>query len=1744
MKYVCETIRDYIVAQSATENSTLRFVLPSYPSGLLLKLGEDLEEHFSRVEKDVAMIYGIAFKLGENWEKGGTEQDKVNLKLIKGKGWYNEGDNLTSLRNAIKPPELDNLIVILSGYEHIDDRASLQDFFHLDQYKIWEICMGKSFVAWIQDALRDVLNPEDSQQDYIKISIIFEALFNSGLADILTVSSYLQDLDFKGAMSENDVYDLILADLRSFNLPRMTGLAGKYAKKTPYQYMNQALDFFNYSMFLDASSRKKYIKKVTEFENENDDNVDHEALGNATLNDLKEYISKREVSAAGKLYSCDFIYLFEQVLNYKTKIVDKPIKDRMPKKVYGVPPEIFLKAIWKTLNEFKKTEKANLVLTPHYLKSIKIKSLELKHDFSQGADDEDYSAEGLLEDEHLPAKDFLKISIGGIDSFLERNVQIKLDNENEKEAVSIELTSLLEAERENDEISYKRTATAEPYLQFEVSLHYGEDNKVFFRQYKWALPQYHPSRLLKSLVKWARKQYLSSSDALPVFVLPHMSEIFKARDEEEVTRLLEMGLDKDKSGMVDLIDKDNMPLNDPLKGLMFELSYKYQQFLRDIQNAGFFAAVDDSFTPLRLIFTDIYEKFLEKNAHSMAGPLIIKSFMFIADEFTEDANWIWKEYLPASIMTPLHPVLIEMIQHQHSFLCENLCYYAKQLLSETTSRVSSDRRWARVADLARIQWPVFGALVNSSKNMSTDVRSFGYTHLIGKVHDEPEFVSTRLLLEPQEYDEDDISDTELFSETRNSKLIQQCLVDYRNLYPFADDGLSIGAYCGGEIQPVIAGIDSFLSRILSERGEREYSLQLTVFSESRDDSSVARWINAWKDRWQVAELSSGKEHYQKCRISISYRIISKEKSSAQFDKILKTLNMDLLFYLDFIRSMTSRFEPLGDICAQTLYRKFPILEKAGCIVAGGGKNQERERVISNHRFKLSTLHSEVLAKLYYGNINVSHGQKYAVMRKYDYMPWVNNIDVAHKQSTWVICIDPAVDDQLLESYHDEQVYKREIIGFGTGVGAHGENNFTVSTEHFFLKDIKQKMSQQINSLLGPWDQNTCEKIADSLTGEAFKITGLSVIKATGPIKYVHELIANAAVRKMIQKDENVFCDEIISLDAFLHWFDHEDDQKRPDLLRIKADIVEGCFHIDAQVIECKLAKENEGFLQKARQQLENGLFQLVESFKPRNSSDPEGIKDKPDQRYWWMQLHRLIASMGTAKMQNYKEVLTALERLSEGCFQIRWNAAAVAFWSDNGSNILERSAEWDYIYGDKEMAITVARTGKEYIKKVALESENADLFSDTDGLVFSYLASGPFSNEKREIEKKEAETEKIGKKNSDRTSEESVNIEVEVLKSSYIPERILLGSFTSGGKEVFWEYGHIDLPNRHLLIFGSSGTGKTYAAQALLWELSKARQNSMIVDYTSGYTSNQLEPFILEQLKPKQHIILKQPLSINPFRRQFDIIDDEFNYENSASTAQRVSGVFAGVYQLGDQQKSALYRAVRLGVEQYNDSFNMDRLISELENIQSESGPVASSAGSVISKIQPFVDMQPFGEEDPEGWEILYKDCDSRCHVIQLAGFVKDASRLITEFTLFDLYWYYRSKGSKNDPRSIILDEVQNLDHSLDSPLGQLLTEGRKFGISLILATQTLSNLSKDQQDRLFQASHQLFFKPAATEVKYFAQLLANATDKNVEQWIHNLNTLKRGECYSLGHATNPVNGKLEVNKAYRIKIKSLEERL
>jgi len=230
------------------------------------------------------------------------------------------------------------------------------------------------------------------------------------------------------------------------------------------------------------------------------------------------------------------------------------------------------------------------------------------------------------------------------------------------------------------------------------------------------------------------------------------------------------------------------------------------------------------------------------------------------------------------------------------------------------------------------------------------------------------------------------------------------------------------------------------------------------------------------------------------------------------------------------------------------------------------------------------------------------------------------------------------------------------------------------------------------------------------------------------------------------------------------------------------------------------------------------------------------------------------------------------------------------------------------------------------------------------------------------------------------------------------------------------------------------------------------------------------------------------------------------------------------------------------GVESLKEQMNLDQMLSIIEDMANDK-KFKTTAQTLHNKLRPFVLDEPFAYgKDGFDWISIFKDQDPLCNIFQLVGMDDYSQKLITEFILWDLYGFLQSKGKKTDPKVIVLDEVQNLDHQEGSPLSKYLREGRKFGLSLMLATQTMSNMKKDEQDRMFNAEHKLFFRPADTELKTFANIAALFAGQSPNEWINKLSSLKKGECFSIGQAVNEKNNQLN-QRVYKIKISALEDR-
>lgn len=377
----------------------------------------------------------------------------------------------------------------------------------------------------------------------------------------------------------------------------------------------------------------------------------------------------------------------------------------------------------------------------------------------------------------------------------------------------------------------------------------------------------------------------------------------------------------------------------------------------------------------------------------------------------------------------------------------------------------------------------------------------------------------------------------------------------------------------------------------------------------------------------------------------------------------------------------------------------------------------------------------------------------------------------------------------------------------------------------------------------------------------------------------------------------------------------------------------------------------------------------------------------------------------------------------------------------------------------------------------------------------------------------EVEEDKVGEEKKDDATEPQTSA-TEIQESGDV--RVLIGR-DKYLHDVYWEFGNKALANRHLLITGTSGQGKTYSIQTMLYELAKKNISAVIFDYTEGFMLQQLEEPFKAALGDKinQQVVYSSGVPINPFQRHEVELAGQKILEKESDVAARLADIFVHVYDFGAQQYSAIFDAAFNGLKTYGNEMNMKHFQEELDEVAEDN----KAAKSVISKMSPFFHTVEFTNDPNFDWgDVLYAD-DAKINIVQLTLFSREMQVIITEMMLWDAWYYTKKYGTKDKPFIVVLDEAQNLSHTMKSPSAAILTEGRKFGWSAWFATQSLKVLKDDEVVRLLQAAFKLYFKPTDDEMIKTAKQLDATGEIN---WLPEIQKLKKGQCIVVGDKMKP----------------------
>jgi DNA phosphorothioation-dependent restriction protein DptH len=1131
MNYFAESAWDYVArkiesAQVAGNVWRLLITIPRFPEATTLALGDTFK---SRCEAaNLALTFKVADAVSRAWSERGKE-------IAAGHDWLDRYGTLTHWRHSPPADSGRPNLIVLCGADVVTDAGSLSDFHSCDLAAVWCEQLKSSFQGWIAKKLNAVGIVYDGI-DLREFDRLMVPLVDHGKADLLSVGDWLAKLDLASASSVRDVQKVMLSQLGTFHLPKFSGfpLGRKRASLGPY--IEKAGSFFSYTMFLDAREREKAIKAIDNIEEvmdtEGDTGVSLDApdlLGpyvhaKALLEGLRNYIENEDRHHRAQLMACDFVTIIDKILKFRKERTEAKEKEAT-RNLSGSPVEVVLHAVWQTLREFGRAKE----WSDTEVERIDIVASRFRHDYESSPDDEEA---GAAIDLAGLARRYLSRLLGGLDGLVNAHLTLpRASGEN------VEVGCRLVG----DDVTCVYAKTAEPQLEFSVQLKPAGGVATFRRKFAWRLPEIQSYRIAEAMIRWAREAMdkESSTRTLPVFHLRYHDELLRAADDEETRRILLHSLREaapDETNLSNLLSREWLDSRDTLLPNVIPLAEKYALFLRAGSDRGLHSALFGSeWTELRQAYAAVCRRVVEDGAagESQMTSMLLRTFLVVKGRGRESGPaWGTEPFESSAVATVLHPAVLEMLEAQVLFLfsCFNAAAEREQARIDRRSAFA-DKTWTGYVDLASIHAPLVGLLYNEDLNLDTNVRGQDLIHRIGSPSDTAVTLSTRLLVRYNHgVDDEELADVEMFRESRESRLLFRLMMDYFRLHPHARDGLSLAVFRNQDIQSVIAAVHQYVNTladkrdgryyVLSPERRKPYALSVTMFTETGDDAGVARWIEQWRERWEAAETETKFEAYRRCRFSVAHRIVEARQLLGFQRLINDSFEADIAVLYDFVTAGGggNRFAEVTpfDVTGRTL--KFPILDKSCCAIRHPTDSYKRSRVVTNRQFTLGTLHAQVMHRL--KNQGVQPGKEFVVLGIGDFAPWRPVVDALHSKAEWVICIDPCMDDRLVRKPAGAGAKEREIIGFGSGVGSHGEANYTVSTEQFSLADVQARLAAAVREVYGAanWSADDWQAVASGVLREARQLSGLSMVRATGVGHYIRDFMAYALTRKMLLEE--------------------------------------------------------------------------------------------------------------------------------------------------------------------------------------------------------------------------------------------------------------------------------------------------------------------------------------------------------------------------------------------------------------------------------------------------------------------------------------------------------------------------------------------------------------------------------------------------------------------------------------------------
>jgi len=340
-----------------------------------------------------------------------------------------------------------------------------------------------------------------------------------------------------------------------------------------------------------------------------------------------------------------------------------------------------------------------------------------------------------------------------------------------------------------------------------------------------------------------------------------------------------------------------------------------------------------------------------------------------------------------------------------------------------------------------------------------------------------------------------------------------------------------------------------------------------------------------------------------------------------------------------------------------------------------------------------------------------------------------------------------------------------------------------------------------------------------------------------------------------------------------------------------------------------------------------------------------------------------------------------------------------------------------------------------------------------------------------------------------------------------------LGRDMEYSSNVYWNFEDENIPNKHMLLTGQSGCGKSFFLSKLIKQASEQKLTTVVI-HLQGDLPSADNPIVIDMADDKPGIDLDNK--------------ELYNGETVFSLLQKT-------YKINDIHKLMIQGVYDTYARSYHDKHSLFTFAKEFYQYKLEYDVSHSNTGKPMKVAYPVQRMlgdiveNHFFSKDSLRWDRYH-------YKTVILDFSKCAdspvilSQLTTIF-LTDLYrwqknlWQTQANNEHTNENHLILviDEFQHLVTNKNSIINEILREGRKFGVSFWMASQTVSSENGSLFNECVKhASIRVFFNSGKEGNKKIANLLGYSQNQKTRYFKILDETLTKGQ-FLLSCSSYPI---------------------